>query len=559
MNHEFVCRGRAPGMKFPVLELRTDHVIADISVSIARVYNVLSSLDPSKSIGPDGIAPRVLKNCCDSLCVPLSMLFAQSMESGSIPNEWKSGLVTPIYKNKGSRSDPKNYRPITITSAVGKVFEHIINSDLVDYLLKHGLISDSQFGFLPNHSCTDQLVYLNHKCMSQLSDKRLVASVFLDLAAAFDSVPHAAIKCKLHAYGIRGKLYRWICNYLNNRCQRVKLDGHLSKYARVVSGVPQGGVIAPILFLLFINDLSDEISQCMRNVETTASGSHLLYADDSMLLCYAKTELDMIAYLNTQLFVVSRWAEAWGMSYNPNKTVAMYFCRTPVSNCPLKDRIFFMDQPIKFVNEHRHLGFTIRSDLGFNSHIDSICKAVASRIFLLKRLSYYVQVEDILLRIYKSYILPLFEYASPAWSALNVTQTERLEKLQRRAMRIICGLPYTFPVSDCHYAHLSLQPLMTRRSFALCCYGYKLINSLLPRRLAEVKPVLHVFPVRTRRGRLIVPGIKYPTQRNLDRSPVLYLTKLLNFIPNLWSVANLEAFKSELWNTIDRNVFVIAF
>ena len=558
LNRDFTSRGQKTRSEFPTIPRRTNQMLCDVNISALKVAKMLSSLDPNKSTGPDGIEPRILKQCADSLCVPLSILFNKSLNQGILPKDWKLGHVTPIFKNKGSKASPKNYRPITITSAVGKAFEHIINEALVNYLLRNDLISDRQFGFLPKHSTTDQLAYLLHEKMSLVAKKRHTASVFLDLAAAFDSVPHAAIKQKLPAYGIRGKLFRWLSNYLDDRTQCVKLEGILSDPLPVLSGVPQGGVVAPILFLLFINDLSDTILESVHNTVSGASGTHLVYADDTMLSASAESVATLVAYLNTQLSAVHNWALRWGMKFNPDKTVAIYFSKSTGSNL-LLSRLRFMNQSVALVSEHKHLGFIIRSDLSFCSHIDSICKSVASRIFLLRRLSMYIYDPSVLLRLYKSYILPLFEYASPAWSALAELQCGRLERLQRRAIRIILNYRYADPVTITDYAQLHLHPLKVRRNFALACYGYKLLNNYTPRCLQSVAPILQTFPARTRRGTLIVPAVDYPTQRFLDKSPILFSTKILNCIPELWECPSLDLFKSQLWSLTDRSVFNMSF
>jgi hypothetical protein len=261
LNHTFVTKAGASARSyFPSLPRKTDCIVSDIHFGEYRVKETLRTLDASKAAGPDGIQPIVLKKCHDSLNVPLAVLFNKSFEEGTVPKEWKLAAVVPVYKNKGQRTDPQQYRPISLTSCVGKVMERLINDALLQHLTKKGLITNNQFGFRPGHSATDEVTLLLHELLTAVADRKSAMACFLDLAAAFDSVPHPAIFQKLPAYGIRGFFFRWLQSYLSDRKQYVVVDGSASPTSSVSSGVPQGSVIAPTLFLLFINDLCLDMS-----------------------------------------------------------------------------------------------------------------------------------------------------------------------------------------------------------------------------------------------------------------------------------------------------------
>lgn len=560
LNNTFTSKGSTSisHPTFPCLPLNTSKVLSNVTITLQDVSNILATLDTSKSTGPDGITNIVLKNCHASLSVPLFILFKKSIETGQIPQSWKVAHVTPIYKNKGTRSDPHNYRPISITSNVGKVLELIVNKKLLEFLCGNNLISASQFGFLPNHSTTDQLSYLYHKCLSLLDSKYWCCAVFLDLAAAFDSVPHAAIVQKLPSYGIRGNLFRWIVNYLSDRTQAVKINGAISEMCSVHAGVPQGSTLAPTLFVLFMNDLSQLIPGSIQANNTPGTVNDcLFYADDTTLFVGSKHLPLMVQKVNQDLSTTEQWARTWGMQFNPQKTKAMLFSRTQMPNVTIN----FMNCPVEFVTDHVHLGLWITNDLRFDKQVESVCRKVATQLFFLRRLSLIVTDRDLLLKLYKSYILPLFEYASPVWSALNISQTNRLEKLQRRAIRIIMQYAYAEPITERDYQILRLAPLKHRKNFALMCYGYKLLHGLLPQALLPFCPTIKSknTSVQTRNRFLTQQTVSYPASRALSRSPFLFLTKLLNHIPELWECPSLNCFKQRLWNINKKNIFDMTF
>jgi hypothetical protein len=531
--------------RLPPLAIRTTKCIDWITISPEIVEKVLLHLDCSKAAGPDGIQNTILKHCSKTLNTPLSLLFNQSLMKGTLPAEWKLAEVTPVYKHKGTRSDPKNYRPISLTSSVCKTMERILNDALLNHLTSCNLIAPNQFGFLPKHSTTDQLTFLLHELHAAMNDKKSIVACFLDLAAAFDSVPHSAIIHKLPAYGVRGHLLRWIADFLHSRQQYVAIDSHHSSVESIRSGVPQGSVIAPTLFNIFMNDVSSSInaSKTTLSSNNTIDSDHLIYADDTMLYCTGDNITAITSQMNDALKAIDNWATTWGMTFNHSKTSALFISRTR-----LPQDIFFANHRIEYVSSHKHLGFTISNDLRLTPHIDSICRKASSEIFLLKRLSTICTNQDILTRTYKSFILPLFEYASPAWSTLSITDTNRLEALQRRAIRIILSQPYTRPLTEIDYSAASITPLQHRRNFATLCYGYKLLNRHLPPKLNKLIPITHRHHYAIRSSRLFIPPASVtPPLRIFDRSPLCFAVKLLNSIPEpLRTTATLQEFKTSI-------------
>jgi hypothetical protein len=539
-----------------MLDRRTDKILADIDVSYSSVHKTLSGLDVSKSVGPDGIQNLVLRNCAGGLSLPLSILFRKSLAEGSLPKDWKIAHVSPIFKNKGSRSDPNQYRPISLTSCVGKVLERLVNDSLLKHLQCNNLISSRQFGFLPKHSTTDQLIFLLHEMFAALDNKQSVIACFLDLASAFDTVPHAAIRHKLLAYGIRGILYRWICDYLQGRSQAVVVDGFTSNWRDVQSGVPQGSVIAPTLFLIFINDICESLQVNALISYGDCVNDNLIYADDTMLYCIGSNSYLQRISMNRDLRNISRWAKTWGMAFNPSKTEALFISK----NEPCPDQLLFQGHKVPYVATHKHLGFILSKDLSFGPHVDAVCRKGAAQIFLLKRLSYKTSNRNILRDVYTKYILPYFEYACPAWAPLYQMHQNRLEALQRRAIRIILGYPYMQPLQQYDYELLSLQTLKARRNVAAATYAFRLFNGHLPERLIQLQPRIRPHREGARTRTLYFPKVTYPTSRWLDQSPILFSVKLLNCLPHdLWILRSSDRFKQLVWQNHFHSIILVDF
>ena len=244
----------------------------DITVSCKGVVKLFKNLKPHKAAGPDDIPLMLLKEAADEIAQAITLLFQASLNQGNTPSTWCKALVVPIFM-KGSKSDASNYRPISSTSILCKLCEHILHSTILTHLANHKILSDAQHGFRKRRSCDTQLLLALNDFAKGLEDKSQTDIIFLYFARAFDKVSHQGLLKKSYYYGIHGHTFKWIESFLDNRSQQVVIDGHFSIDTKITSGVPQGSVLGPLIFLIYIDDLPN----CVKNSVCR------LFADDCIL------------------------------------------------------------------------------------------------------------------------------------------------------------------------------------------------------------------------------------------------------------------------------------
>ena len=255
----------------------------------------------------------MLKGAAKAVSKPLTILFNRSLDESIFPDTWKIANVIPIYK-KGSASDPSNYRPISLLCSIGKLLERLVFKDIYNYLHENDILYKYQSGFVPNHSTTFQLINIYHQICRTFDNHQYSCLVFFDISKAFDRVWHKGLLFKLKQNGINGKLLLWISNYLSNRKQKVIVKSSSSSLQVVTAGVPQGSVLGPLLFLIYVNDIAESVLSLTR-----------LFADDSSLYFSASSLDDIEGIMNHDLRIVFSWASQWLVNFNPNKTEAMLF------------------------------------------------------------------------------------------------------------------------------------------------------------------------------------------------------------------------------------------
>ena len=287
------------------------YYLGPLVVTPELVAKKIKAMKDNKSPGVDGIPPKLLMETVEQISIPLARVFNLSLKEGVVPFEWKEANIIPLFK-KGSRNKSENYRPVSLTSVICKLLERLIKDHMVDFLVKHKLLNSSQHGFLKARSCLTNMLCFLEEITKWIDVGSPVDIIYLDFQKAFDKVPHQRFLLKLKAHGIGDSITDWIEQWLTDRRQRVVVDGEVSNWKSVLSGVPQGSVLGPILFLIYINDLDDSITS---NV--------LKFADDTKLFRKVNTDGDK-QHLQNDLDRLVKWSEKWQMLFNFGKCKCLH-------------------------------------------------------------------------------------------------------------------------------------------------------------------------------------------------------------------------------------------
>jgi len=401
----------------------------------------LQKLHEEKSPGPDGIHPKLLKECAEVLAKPLSILFETSFDTATLPKDWRRANIAAIFK-KGNRSDRKNYRPVSLTSVPCKVMEGIIKEKLTHFLESNSLLCNEQHGFRKGRSCLTNLLESFEDWTKAVDEGCGLDIVFLDYKKAFDSVPHGRLILKLNSYGIGDKLKRWIRNFLTGRTMQVGVRGTFSKQRPVLSGVPQGSVIGPLLFLLYINELPTIIKNKVR-----------MFADDTKIWSRIWNDKDSTG-IQADLDKLTFWSKAWQLEFNKDK------CKVMRIGHRNETKYYMMDKELEEIEEEKDLGVWITSQLKPSQQCNKAASNARKLLAMVRRTFRNLDKEDLNL-LYKVYIRPHMEYSIQAWSPYLAKDIETLERVQRTATRLVPELrkyPYTERLQ-----RLGLPTLKTRR------------------------------------------------------------------------------------------------
>ena len=343
-----------PDGDIPRLCNKTSSNICDIQVTEEMVRKELLNLNVNKSLGPDNIHPRILKELAEHLTEPVTLLFNKTIVNGVIPQDWKEAYVSPIYK-KGTRSHAENYRPISLTSILCKIMESFIREVVLNHLVKNKLLSPKQYGFISGRSTTIQLLHYLDNCIKIIAQGFVVDAIYFDFAKAFDKVLHRRLIGKLQSYGIKGKVLKWISEFLCGRQQTVTINGEKSEKASVLSGIPQGTVLGPILFVIYINDILDNIKS-----------NGFLFAYDTKIFRKITSREDALT-LQSDVKSLEEWSEIWRLQFNLEKCHVITLGN--FDNIMYTHRYKICEQEIEHVFEEKDLGVTLDFNLSFEEHI----------------------------------------------------------------------------------------------------------------------------------------------------------------------------------------------
>jgi hypothetical protein len=393
-----------------------------IRVDNKGVYNLLCKLDPYKASGPDGIPPKILKEAAYEISPILTEIYQESIDTGTVPLDWREAVMIPAFK-KGERHDPANYRPISLTSVCSKILEHIIHSSIMSHFDKNRVLCDNQHGFRKRRSCETQLIVTIDNIARQFANNVQVDIILLDFSKAFDKVPHYRLLAKLKHYGVSGSTAAWIEAFLKDRTQRVYVDGAESGKLDVMSGVPQGTVLGPLLFLAYINDLPN----------STPNSHTRLFADDSLLFRTITSRSDA-QLLQKDLSNLENWEQKWQMDFNPGKCTVLRIA--PPRHTLLDTSYNLHGETLSTSTCTKYLGVTFSNDLTWDHHINSITGKANRSLGFLRR-NFKDCTTSVKRETYTTIVRPTLEYAATIWDPNSVKHIDKIEMVQRRAARFV--------------------------------------------------------------------------------------------------------------------------
>ena len=482
---------REPLENIPSIEKRTRKSISNILTTAEKVNKKLKALNTNKSYGPDDIHPKLLFELADVISEPLSILLNLSIESGRIPREWKSANITPVFK-KGSKNIAGNYRPISLTCVLCRIMESFLKDAIMEHLLDNNLLSPRQHGFISGRSTVTQLLSYLDSCIQDIVNGDVVDVVYLDFQKAFDTVPHARLVKKLEAYGIEGQILTWITEYLKDRNQSVVVNGEKSLAGDVISGIPQGTVLGPLLFVIYINDILDHIKS-----------NGLLFADDAKVFRKITCKSDAMI-LQDDIVKLEAWSDLWLLRFHPDKCHLLTLGK--LEHIRYCHRYMVCGKEIEHMFEEKDLGIIMDSELSFADHIVDKVNKANGLVGIIRR-SFSHMDPSTFVKIYTAFVRHHLEYGQVIWSPFLRKYINLIENVQIRATKLINGfgkLSYQERLSK-----LNLPTLAFRRLRGDMIETYKHFNkydrsilppSFKPRNRPSRNHKFQIQPIRPKDG-----------------------------------------------------------
>lgn len=485
------------------------------------VIKTITNLSTKDSYGIDGISTNLLKSIKHIIAKPLTTIINQTLKSGIFPEKLKIAKVTPIYK-KGDEHLFSNYRPISLLPSMSKIFEKIICIQLYEYFENNNLLNRSQYGFRKKHSTELAALELIDSIIEDMDNGNIPLAIFLDLSKAFDTINHQILLTKLFNYGIYGAPLKLLNDYLSNRRQYVKIGDTLSDPLYVNTGVPQGSILGPLLFIIYINDITNA-STFFKTIS---------YADDSTLYTKLENKFNSrsIQTINEELDIVNEWLKLNKLSLNTNKSVFMLFHnnRKKVKLPKLK----LNEEEITAVENFNFLGLSINETMTWNHHINRLSSKLNRTIGILNRLKHFLPIK-VKLSIYNSLILSQLHFGILCWGY----DLDRIVKLQKRALRAISNSKYNAHTEPL-FKNLKLLKLADIFNLQQIKFYHKFLNGNLPTYFIEMFTNLntntHDYNTRHRanisnqrvKHEYAKRRIKYSIPETINHSPDLIKNKL---------------------------------
>ena len=502
--------------------------MADIAISEQGVLKLLQGLKIHKAPGPDGISPRVLKELSTTIAPMLTLIFQKSYDTGEVPTDWREANVAPIYK-KGNKSEAVNYRPVSLTCIACKLLEHIVTSSIMQHAKQYDILYHLQHGFREKRSCETQLLEFVTDLSNNMQSGKQTDVLIMDFSKAFDKVSHTRLVSKLERYGIQGRTNNWIKAFLQDRHQQVVVEGQRSYSAHVRSGVPQGSVLGPSLFLFYINDLPTNLTSTVR-----------LFADDTVAYLTIRSDRDHDK-LQSDLDKLAQWEAKWKMEFHPKKCQVMHITR---QRKPRISPYTLHGHVLERVDEAKYLGVTVTSDLRWKSHVQNVANKASRSLGFLRR-NLRTSSQALKTTAYFTLVRPHLEYACTVWDPYTQQDIKQIEAVQRRAARYVLNRNHATSSVGAMLEQLGWPTLQQRRKQSRLQMMYKITNDLVAiKKDSYMKPITRQTRRTTSSQGYIIPhsSADYHLFSFFPRT----LREWMDLPPDVASAPSLEAFKERV-------------
>ena len=501
----------------------------------SEILNTIQTLSNSHAKGFDNISSYFLKVAAVSLANPLTILFNHALTLGIFPNSLKIAKVIPIYKG-GCKSELTNYRPISILPVISKIFEKLIYKRTLSFLSKHSILIPSQYGFRSNHSTSHALIDAISKAHNNISHKEFTAFLMLDLKKAFDTVSHEILLKKLEYYGVRGITNNLFESYLSNRYQYVTISNEKSSKTSIKYGVPQGSMLGPLLFLLYIND-----------IYTCTTNCPILFADDTCLLIQDSKLENLQVKITKEISTVTNWLNANKLTLNMSKSDIIVISPTSINTKSNVSTSYLQDLlPIKVVKETKYLGITIDNELTFHNHIKQLATKLSKSVGIICKVKPFLSTKTLLL-LYHSLFQSHLLYGLILWGSTFKSYLKKLTSLQNKIVKIIGGGRWQERATP-YYHKLKILKLQDLFQLELAQFMFKYKSNALPTNLSNL--FQSVEKIHSKGTRSITNCNYFLTQctsSRLQRSIKYQGVKLWNTLnPEIKQSSSLAIFKKKV-------------
>ena len=435
--------------------------------SETEITKVIKSLKNTNSTGHDNFSIKFIKISYSILAPALAKIFNLAINAGIYPSNLKIAKVIPIFK-KGDQTSINNYRPISILSPLNKIFEKILYSRLINYINKHNLLYKFQYGFRKKHSTEHALIELVDQIRLSMNNNQMTCGIFIDLSKAFDTVNHNILLQKLEYYGIRGTALSLFKSYLSDRKQYVQINKSKSKTLPITCGVPQGSVLGPLFFILFINDLPN----------CCPDGKTRLFADDTTIFFHSNSIDDIKTKGKTIMTQLTNWFKANKLTLNSDKSSFTIFRSSNKSNLILPDQINFLDQCIKRAPEIKFLGVILDENLTFNQHINEICSKLKRLFHIFYNIRDYLNKQNIK-TIYYALVYSRIKYGITVYGQACNTKIKRIQTLQNQLLKVLTGKEYRYSTDKLH-SELELLKFSDIKEQEILTFVHNFFSNSLP-------------------------------------------------------------------------------